>query len=164
MLKKILKEYLPFAVLIVLILVLKSYVVTTIRVNGNSMNPTLKNNDIMLLNKIGYRFSDIERFDIVVVQNGDSKIIKRVIGLPGEVVEYKDNTFYIDDEVVEDKYNSIEQEDFLVVLGEDEYFVMGDNRGDSLDSRILGPILKDKILGQATFTIFPFSRWGVQSK
>jgi len=89
--KKILKEYLPFVILIALILVIKSFVVTTIRVNGNSMYPTLKNNDIMLLNKIGYRFSEIERFDIVVVQHGNSPIIKRVIGLPGEVVEYNDN-------------------------------------------------------------------------
>lgn len=124
------------------------------------MYPTLKNNDIMLLNKIGYRFSDIARFDIVVVQTQESKIIKRVIGLPGEVVEYKDNVLYINDEVVDDEYNSILQKDFLVVLEEDEYFVMGDNRGDSLDSRVIGPVLKKDILGHATFTIFPFDRWG----
>jgi len=157
--KKILKEYLPFVILIALILVIKSFVVTTIRVNGNSMYPTLKNNDIMLLNKIGYRFSEIERFDIVVVQHGNSKIIKRVIGLPGEVVEYNDNVLYINNEVVSDRYNSIEQDDFLVVLEDNEYFVLGDNRGDSLDSRIIGPASRNDILGHATFTIFPFSRW-----
>ena len=158
--KKILREYLPYVILIVLVLIIKSYVVTTIRVNGSSMSPTLKNNDIMLLDKIGYRFSEIERFDIVVVQNVNSKIIKRVIGLPGEVVEYKDNVLYINGEVLEDKYNSIIQDDFLVTLDEDKYFVMGDNRGDSLDSRVIGPILESNVLGRATFTIFPFNRWG----
>lgn len=158
--KKILKEYLPFVILIILILLVKNFVVTTIRVNGDSMYPTLKNNDIMLLNKIGYHFSDIKRFDIVVVQTENSKIIKRVIGLPGEVVEYKDNVLYINDEVMNDDYNSILQSDFLVVLEDNEYFVMGDNRGDSLDSRVIGPVLESDILGHATFTIFPFNRWG----
>lgn len=162
--KEKLMEYVPFVVLIIVILLVKSFVVTTVRVNGSSMYPTLKSKDIMLLNKIGYRFSDIERFDIIVVDKGKSKIIKRVIGLPGEVLEYKDNVLYIDGKIVDDSYNSIEQDDFSVVLEDDEYFVMGDNRGDSLDSRATGPVLKSDILGHANFTVFPFNRFGNKEK
>ena len=158
--KKKWKEYIPFVIVIVLILLLKCFVITTIRVNGVSMYPTLHDNDIMLLDKISYRFQDIDRFDIVVVEHGKDKLIKRVIGLPGEVIEYKDNCLLVDGKEVKDAYNSIEQEDFLVVLEDDEYFVMGDNRVDSLDSRSIGPVSKSSILGHAIYTIFPFSRWG----
>lgn len=155
-----LKEYVPFIVLLVIILLLKCFVVTTIKVNGDSMYPTLKNKDIMLLDKVHYRFSDIKRFDIVVVEKEDTKIIKRIIGLPGEKITYRDNKLYVNDEEVKDIYNSIVQEDFTCFLESDEYFVMGDNRKVSLDSRSIGPVKKEQVMGRANFVIFPFSRWG----
>lgn len=154
------KEYFWYIIILIVVILVKSFVVSTVRVNGNSMYPTLHNKDLMILNKIKYNLKNVERFDIVVVRYEDHYIIKRVIALPGEVIEYKDNVLYINDRKVQDKYNSIEQDDFSLELGNDEYFVMGDNRGDSLDSRIIGPIDKDDIMGNSEFIIFPFSRFG----
>ena len=93
----------------------------------------------------------------------NEKIIKRVIGLPGETIEYNNGKLYINNKVVEDKYNDGTTFDFKkVVLGEDEYFVLGDNRAVSIDSRRLGPIPKKDILGKAKLVIFPFNRFGVK--
>ena len=154
------KEYFWYIIILIVVILVKSFVVSTVRVNGNSMYKTLHNKDLMILNKIKYNFKNVERFDIVVVKYENHYIIKRVIALPGEVIEYKDNVLYINDRKVQDKYNSIEQDDFSLELGNDEYFVMGDNRGDSLDSRIIGPIDKDDIMGNSEFIIFPFTRFG----
>jgi len=154
------REYLPYVIVLIVVVLVKSFVVSTVCVNGDSMYKTLHNKDIMILNKIKYDFKNIERFDIVVVKYQDHYIIKRVVGLPTEVIEYRDNVLYIDDRKMDDRYNSINQEDFLLELGKDEYFVMGDNRGDSLDSRIIGPISKKDIMGNSEFIIFPFSRFG----
>ena len=158
--KKIIKEYGPYVLVILLILILKMFVVTTVKVNGSSMYPTLRDKDIMILNKIKYKYSDIGRFDIVVVQSDNKKIIKRIIGLPNEKITYKDNALYINDVLIEDQYNMIDQYDFEVMLGSDEYFVMGDNRANSRDSRMIGAIHKSQILGNASLTIFPFNRFG----
>lgn len=154
------KEYFWYIIILIVVILVKSFVVSTVRVNGNSMYKTLHNKDLMILNKIKYNFKNVERFDIVVVKYENHYIIKRVIALPSEVIEYKDNVLYINDRKVQDKYNSIEQDDFSLELGNDEYFVMGDNRGDSLDSRIIGPIDKDDIMGNSEFIIFPFTRFG----
>ena len=154
------KEYFWYIIILIVVILVKSFVVSTVRVNGNSMYPTLHNKDLMILNKINYNFKNVERFDIVVVKYENHYIIKRVVGLPGETVEYVDNKLYIDGRKIKDKYNSINQEDFSLKLGNDEYFVMGDNRGDSLDSRIIGPIDKDDIMGNSEFIIFPFTRFG----
>ena len=157
---KKLKEYLPYVIILLVVILIKTFVVSTVCVDGDSMYPTLHDNDIMILNKVKYNFEEVKRFDIVVVRYEDHYIIKRIIGLPGETVEYKDNVLYIDGKEVKDKYNSIEQSDFSETLEDNEYFVMGDNRGDSLDSRIIGPIDEEDILGNAKFTIFPFNRFG----
>lgn len=154
------REYIPYILIVIVVLLIRLFVFSTVRVHGESMFPNLHEGDIMILNKIGYRFSDIKRFDIVVVDFKDSKLIKRVIGLPGDTVAYKDNILYVNDEEIKDKYNDIVQSDFEVKLLNDEYFVMGDNRGDSLDSRLIGPVSRDQILGHASFTVFPFDRWG----
>ena len=83
---KISKEILPYILIIIFVLLLKSFIITPIRVNGASMDDTLKDKDIMILDKTKYRYSKIKRFDIVVVDIGTEKIIKRVIGLPGESI------------------------------------------------------------------------------
>lgn len=154
------KEFLPYILILIVILLVKSFVITTIRVNGNSMYSTLHNGDIMILNKIGYQFQSIHRFDIVVLKHGKDTLIKRVIALPNEKVAYQDNVLYIDGKEVADPYNHYDRGDFEVSLKNDEYFVMGDNREDSLDSFYFGPVHKKDILGRATFTIFPLNRWG----
>lgn len=159
--KKIGKEVIPYLVIIILVLLIKAFIFTPVIVNGPSMMTNLHDKDIMILDKIGMKINGINRFDIVVIQTSQSKIIKRVIGLPGEIIEYKDNKLYINDKEVEDPYPSqitgnIERQ----LIPENTYYVLGDNRTDSVDSRILGPIDKNKILGHATFIIYPFNRFG----
>ena len=159
--KKIGKEIIPYLVIIILVLLIKAFIFTPVIVNGPSMMTNLHDKDIMILDKIGMKINGINRFDIVVIQTSQSKIIKRVIGLPGEIIEYKDNKLYINDKEVEDPYPSqitgdIERQ----LIPENTYYVLGDNRTDSVDSRILGPIDKIKILGHATFIIYPFNRFG----
>lgn len=88
---KIIKEIIPYIVIIILVILIRTFLFTPVVVVGDSMVPTLSNSQILLLDKITYRFKEIERFDIVVIDIGKSEIIKRVIGLPGEKVEYKEN-------------------------------------------------------------------------
>lgn len=158
--KKILKEYLPYVVIIIIVLIIKSNIVAPIRVNGRSMNNTLKDGDIMILNIIGYRTSELKRFDIIVIYNGKEYLIKRVIGLPNEEIEYIDNKLYVNGKEIKDKYGNGNTKDFKVTVNKNSYYVLGDNREDSLDSRYYGSFNKNKILGKTDFTVFPFNRFG----
>ena len=140
-----LKKLLPYIIVVIVVILIKVYVVTPIRVNGKSMEPTLYERDIMILNKTAYYFNEPERFDIVVVNMPDEYLIKRVIGLPGEVIEYKDNKLYVNGEEVDDGLSDdIITNDFSTsdlgseVIPDDCYLVLGDNRENSLDSRELG--------------------------
>lgn len=161
--KNYFKEFLPYIIIIIVVILIKSYVVSPIRVNGESMDSTLKDGDIMLLNEIEYRLGEIERFDIVVIRRGDEYLIKRVIGLPGEKVKYLDNKLYINGKYVKEEFKHKKTNDFPTYqLGKDEYFVMGDNRTNSKDSRMIGSVFEDEILGKASLTIFPFSRFGIK--
>ena len=159
--KKFLKEYIPYVVIIILVIIVKVYVVTPIRVNGPSMNDTLHDKDIMILDEISYRFRPIKRFDIVVIRYKDEYIIKRVIGLPGEVVSCKNNKIYINGKVIEEDFSRKYTNDFdEVLVGDDSYFVLGDNRVNSTDSRIIGTVSKNNIRGKTSLTVYPFSRFG----
>ena len=115
-----------------------------IQIVGNSMFPTLKDGEIGICTRI----SKISRFDIVVVNQDDRKIIKRVIGLPNETIEYKDNQLYINGNLVKDTKKVGFTKDFKVTLGNDEYFCMGDNREHSLDSRKYGAYSRKQIMGE----------------
>ena len=160
---KSIKEFLPYVLIILLVLLIKQFVFTNVMVHGDSMYPTLHNKDLMILDKVSIKIGKIKRFDIVVVDAMNEKIIKRVVGLPGETVEYKNGKLYINNKVIEDKYNDGTTFDFKkVTLGKDEYFVLGDNRSVSIDSRRLGPIPKKDILGKARLVIFPFTRFGLK--
>ena len=102
---------------------------------------------------------------IVVFNYNNSKLVKRIIGLPGEYVEYKDNQLYINNEKIEFELDAYTYDFELSELGykqipEDYYLVLGDNRTNSLDSRRIGLISKEDILGTTTFTIFPFNKFG----
>ena len=153
-------EWVPYIVVILFVILVKMYIVTPIRVNGSSMDDTLNNGDIMILNIINYRFNDIKRFDIVVVDEGNEYIIKRVIGLPGEVVSYKDNQLYINGKKIKENYGSEITDDFTYKVNKGTYFVLGDNRTNSMDSRVFGSFPKNKVLGKTSLTIFPFNRFG----
>ena len=158
--KNYIKEFLPYFIVILVVIFIKIFVFSPIRLNGASMNPTLNDKDIMILDEISYRFSEIERFNIVVVKEENEYLIKRIIGLPGEKIEYKDNKLYIDGKYVKEDFKHMETMDFSTTLGEDEYFIMGDNRTNSTDSRIFGPISRDEIIGKTSLTILPISRFG----
>ena len=160
-LNKVVKEVIPYVLIFIFVIFIKTYVVTPIRVNGPSMNDTLHNKDIMLLDEISYRFSEIKRFDIVVLKYKDEYIIKRVVGLPGEELEVKDNQLYINGKIVKQDFSHAKTNDIeKVAIEEDCYYVLGDNRVNSVDSRVIGSVNKNRIKGKAVFTIYPFNRLG----
>ena len=164
--KEKIKPFLPYIIIIVVVLFIKAFIVTPIKVNGESMYPTLEEGDIMILNKTAYYFNKPKRFDIVVVDMPDEYLIKRVIGLPGEQIEYKNNTLYVDGKKVKENFKHGKTDDFNIKeLGSDTvpegyYLVMGDNRGNSLDSRELGFMKEEQLLGRTSLIILPFNRIG----
>ena len=163
---KTIKNILSYVLVIAIALLIKRYVFSPIRVNGTSMYPTLNDGDIMILNEIGYYLHGVDRFDIVVIDAKGDKIIKRVIGMPGDFVEFKDNVLYINgEEIPEDFTHEITHNFSLSQLGyekipEDYYFVVGDNRGNSKDSRTIGLIHKKQIRGKTSFILYPFNKIG----
>ena len=166
--KEFLKTIVTYIGIIVVVVLIRIFFIDPVRVDGVSMETTLKNGEILLLNKIVYKNKDIQRFDIVVVNEGNKYIIKRVIGLPGEVIEYKNNELYINSQTVNDPYPSTITDDFSIEdightkIPGDTYFVMGDNRSNSLDSRYpsVGVIKKNQIVGRTRFIIWPINRFG----
>lgn len=170
-----LKETISFAIYIGIVFLLTylviHYVGQRTQVSGSSMEATLSDGDNLIVDKITYRFHDPERFDIIVFPYKYEKntfYIKRIIGLPGETVQIDDEgDIYIDGEVLEESYgrevmlNPGEAED-PVKLEEDEYFVLGDNRNASSDSRdpSVGKILGEDIVGRAWLRIYPFNKVG----
>lgn len=150
------------------------YVGQRTEVRGASMESTLSHGDNLIVDKITYRFRDPQRFDIIVFPfqyEEDTYFIKRIIGLPGETVQIDlEGTIYIDGEVLEENYGRevIKPENVgiaiePVVLEEDEYFVMGDNRNNSSDSRteVVGNIHRDDIIGRVWLRIWPLSKIGI---
>ncbi len=160
------KEIIEYIVLIVVILLIRTYLFVPIMVSGNSMVPTLNNGDVMILNKFNYLVNDIKRFDIVVVDYENEYIIKRVIGLPGDYVEYKNDILYVNGKKIEEVYDREYTEDFnlndlnIEKIPNNYYLVLGDNRPISKDSRKIGLIDKKNIKGSTNFILFPFSRFG----
>ncbi len=152
----------PYIIIVLVVVVIRTYIITPIKVNGTSMVDTLQNGDTMILNKISKRFKDIKRFQIVVISTDDSYLIKRVIGLPGETIKYKDGRLYINGKETKDPYYKNENtKDFdEVKIDDDSYFVLGDNRAISIDSRVIGTINKKNIIGTTRLVIFPFSDFG----
>lgn len=156
---KIIKNLLPYIIIVIVVILVRTFIATPVRVNGTSMYPTLKGNEIMLLNKLGH----IDRFDIVVlkIDGKEDNLIKRIIGLPGESIEIMNGDIYINDEKIEDKYGyGITYDIDKVTLKKDEYFILGDNRKISLDSRVFGTINKNEIKGTTNFIMYPFKSFG----
>lgn len=156
---KIIKEIIPYIVIVVVVVLIRTFIITPVRVDGDSMKNTLKNGDILLLYKLG----SINRLDIIVLdeEKDNEKIIKRVIGLPGETVAIKKGKIYINDKVIDDEYAYGETSDYdKVTLEDEEYFILGDNRLISKDSRYFGPIKENEIKGKIVFRLFPFTKIG----
>lgn len=158
------------AVILLITFLIVHFVGQRTEVIGNSMVPTLADGDNLIVDKISYRFRDPERFDIIVFPSPDEpgkNYIKRIIGLPGETVQIDGDVIYINGQVLEEnygaepmQYSGTAQEG--VILGEDEYFVLGDNRNVSKDSRydIVGNISRDDIIGRAWLRIWPLRQFG----
>ena len=173
--KEIVKEWLPYIIFVLVVVFIRSYIVTPVVVRGDSMDDTLQDGEVLFLSKINYQVSEIERFDIVVIEDIDGDlIIKRVIGLPGDDLRYQDDVLYINGEQVEKRFTDDVTEDFTLEeickihevecngsIPEDMYLVLGDNRDVSADSRVKGLIEREQILGKAVFRIWPLNRISV---
>ena len=175
---KVMKEMISTLSYLLGVLCLTWLVITFVgqrtEVDGSSMEPMLSHGDNLIVDKITYRFRDPQRFDIIVFPfkyQENTYYIKRIIGLPGETIQIDEQgNIYIDGEVLEENYGrEIIEPDNIgiaaspIVLGEDEYFVMGDNRNNSRDSReaIVGNIRREDIIGRAWVRIWPLSHIGV---
>lgn len=154
-------------VAVIVVLLVKTFIFGTSIVDGHSMDPTLEDGERVIFNKLVYWIGDPSHGDIVIIERPQKNYVKRVIALPGETVEVSKHELYINGEKYE---QSFVNEDARMHTGnfgpvkvpEDEYFVMGDNRAISKDSRNgLGFIERDDITGKSEFIIYPFNKWGI---
>ena len=170
------KEILSTSIYLLVVLCAAYLIITYVgqrtQVSGSSMETTLSDGDNLLVDKITYRFSEPKRFDIIVFPfqyDTDTYYIKRIIGMPGETVQIDyDGNIYINGSLLEESYGRevIQNPGRAaepITLGEDEYFVMGDNRNNSSDSRtdMVGNIKREDIIGKAWLRIWPLSDFGV---
>ena len=172
---KVIKELLNWVIYIIIIVVLTILINTFVgqrtHVIGSSMEPTLSNNDNLIVDKISYRFRDPSRFDIIVFpfyQEESIYYIKRIIGLPGETVQIIDGHIYINGVLLQENFGAEEihhpgMAGSPVHLGVDEYFLLGDNRNHSADSRdpSVGVRHREDFTGRAWIRIWPFSDFGL---
>lgn len=155
-----LKDMVKYVIIIGVIVLIRIYILTTTEVVGPSMEPNLYEGNILLIDQVSSRFNDYKRFDVISFKESPGYLIKRVIGLPGEKIRYIDNKLYINDELVEYdfKTNGITSDFGPITIPSNEYFVLGDNRVDSTDSRIFGTISKERIIGKVFFEVWPFNK------
>lgn len=162
----------------VIFFILVKFVVNPIQVIGESMYPTLKDHARGFSNIISTYISEPSRYDIVVVQAKDGSKdhwVKRVIGMPNDTIYCKNNVVYVNDEPIEEAYLDAEYRaeiekqygyftrDFeAITLEEDEYFLMGDNRVHSTDSRVVGPFTKEEITSMGVMIYYPFNEFGIK--
>ena len=110
--KKIIRELLPYVIIIGVVILIRTFIITPVIVSGDSMKPNLHDGELLLERKIGYNGSSIKRFDIVVIKEDKDEIIKRIIGLPGEHISYKNNKLYVNDELVKETFDFRDTKDF----------------------------------------------------
>ena len=169
--KEILSNSLFLLVVLIMTLLIVKYVGQRTVVVGDSMENTLPNGDNLIVDKISYRFGDPKRFDVIVFPfeyKDETYYIKRIIGLPGETVRIdNDGNIYINEMLLEEHFGAeVIKDPGLayggITLGEDQYFVLGDNRNHSSDSRTpsVGLIERDHIIGRAWVRIFPLNKFG----
>mgnify|MGYP001087635976 FL=1 len=153
---------------IVIALIITNFVASHTKVEGNSMESTLENGDDIIVEKFSYLTNNPERYDIIVFRESESvNYIKRVIALPGETIQITEGKIYINERAIFDAYGNAKMEDGGIAekpikLGQDEYFVLGDNRNASKDSRdkAVGVIKRDQIIGKAWLRGLPFDNFG----
>lgn len=171
-LKEVLSTSIYFLIVLVLTFLVVTYVGQRVVVIGSSMESMLTDGDNLIVDKLSYRFEEPQRYDIVVFPfryAEKTHYIKRIIGLPGETVYIdEEGKIYIDGEVLQESYGKEVINDpgrayEPITLGEDEYFVLGDNRNNSSDSRdpVVGNIRRDEIIGKAWMRIWPLGKMGM---
>ena len=155
-----------YVICVAVVLLLSNFVAKPVVIRGTSMNPTLENFDFALSNRLSIVLGgEIERFDIVVVQSEEGEIVKRVVGIPGDTISYVNGVLSVNGTQIEEDYiiddpkkHHAVMDVYEVTLGPDEYFLMGDNRTGSTDSRYFGPFHRSDIISKDLLVLFPFNR------
>lgn len=174
--KEFLKGAIEMALVVVVTYVVFTYIIKPAKIQGSSMMSTLRNNDMILVDVIGLKQNGVDRFDVVIVESPrlSEAIIKRVIGLPNETIEYKQDQLYVNGVLIKENFldkNFIKESkenynvpyftnDFKITLGEGEYFVLGDNRLNSKDSRVFGTFKLNEFTGKNGYVIYPLDNFG----
>ena len=158
--KKLVNEIISYLLIIIFVVLFRTFILTPVRVKGPSMMPNLKEKDVLLLNKLKRTY---KRGDVVVIKLSGKKeeMIKRIIGLPGDTIEIENGVVYINTKKIKEPYkNGMTGNVESIKLKDNEYYVLGDNRGLSMDSRLFGPVTKKEIKGKTKIRIYPFKRIG----
>lgn len=171
--KKQFTKYLVINLLIAIIIsyLIISYIASAFKINGNSMCPTLCDYDRVIISRISLKFKEISRFDIVTLykpNEPDKSVIKRIIGLPDEIIEIRDGNVYINYKPLEEPFLKDSKKDFIyrsinmkpILIPRGHYFVLGDNREYSVDSRHFGVVPEKYIYGIVVLRYWPFSKFG----
>jgi len=146
---------------VVIAVILNHFVFATSAVEGDSMSPTIEHGERVVLNKVIYMFNQPERGEVIIIERPHKNYIKRIVALPGDTIEVEDHTLYINEQAYNETYLTTESIDNTadfgpVVIPDNNYFVMGDNRAISQDSRNgLGFIKKDDIIGRSEYIYYP---------
>ena len=174
----ILEGVIYIALIFACVYIVPNYVVQRTVVSGESVQDTLQDEESLLIDKISYRFSDPKRYDIIVFYPKGREVeefyVKRIFGLPGETIQIKGDDIYINGEKIDDPYAKDSMEDAGIAakpykLADDEYFVLGDHRSASIDSRIMpddplegpGPVKFENIAGRVFLRIWPLKKFGI---
>lgn len=166
---KVIKWIVDLVVVAFIALFFTIYMCEETDIVGDSMSPALNDGQVVLINKMAYKLGEPDRFDVIVYKshtNDEQYVVKRIIGLPGETVKIEDSKIYINGELIEDEYFAGKYEsghaDSEIKIAGDEYFVLGDNRNLSEDSRFnyIGNIKEDDIVGKAWLISSPFGEIG----
>lgn len=149
---------------LVIALVVRTYIFEPVKVDGRSMDATLVDGEVMFVSKFDYLFDEPERFDVVICHypgRGSTNFVKRVVGIPGDVVQVTGGYLYVNGEKYEEEY-IIHRPNYdfgPVTVEEGQYIVLGDNRSNSNDSHLIGPLDAEMIVGKVRQVIYPFSNW-----
>ena len=171
--ENLLKEVLKFSLIAILIVApIRIFIAQPFIVSGSSMEPTFQTKQYLIVDQISYRFEKPKRGEVVIFKypnNLSTFFIKRIVGLPGETVEMIDGEVFIKNNassegfIIKESYIKEKTDDlFTAVLGDNEYFVMGDNRMHSSDSRVWGPLDEKFIVGKAFLRLFPLNKIGIK--
>lgn len=158
-------KFFKYLIVFVLCFLCSKYIFGFVTVVGPSMEKTFIEGDFCGVKKFNY---EVERYDVVVADIGPQKVIKRVIGLPGETIRIFNGVVYIDGNKIDDEYDIYSStpvgENASLILEDNEYFLLGDNRSQSADSRNFGAVKKESIEGKVVIRIFPFNRFKTDFK